>query len=211
MGKLIFRYGTMASGKSLQLLATAYNFEERSIPFILLKSEIDNRDGDDVVHSRALGDRECVSIATDVNIYQLIVKFINQQMALGQSKLKWILVDESQFLTVKQVEELAAIVDKFDISVICYGLRTDFKSKLFPASKRLFEIADTIDEIKSSCNCNKKTIFNARMNENKEIITDGEQIEVGGDDKYISLCRKCYFEKTKHNLYHKNNLLTDLN
>jgi thymidine kinase len=204
-GKLIFRYGTMGSGKSLQLLATAYNFEERSIPFLLLKSEIDDRDGEDVVHSRALGDKECVSIATDVDIYHLIVKFINQQIAMGLPKLKWLLVDECQFLTVKQVEELAAITDKFDISVICYGLRTDFKTKLFPASKRLFEIADSIDEIKSSCSCNKKTIFNARIDKNKNLITDGEQIEVGGDDKYISLCRKCYFEKINHKLYNNNN------
>ena len=205
-GKIYYRYGTMGSGKSLQLLATAYNFEERSIPFILLKSEIDTRDGKDIVHSRALGDRECVSISTDVDIYHLIVRFINQQLALGLDKIKWILVDECQFLTPKQVEELAAITDKFDISVICYGLRTDFKTKLFPATKRLFEIADNIEEIKSSCSCNNKTIFNARIDENKEIVTDGQQIEVGGDDKYVSLCRKCYFEKVKHNLYLKNNL-----
>lgn len=205
MSKLYYRYGCMGSGKSLQLLATAYNFEERSIPFILLKSEIDTRDGSNIIHSRALGDRDCVCISTDVDIYHLIVKFVNQQIAFGLNKIKWILVDECQFLTEKQVEELAAIVDKFNISVICYGLRTDFKTKLFPASKRLFEIADSVEEIKSSCSCNEKTIFNARMDENKNIVTNGNQIEIGGDDKYISLCRKCYFEKVGHNLYYKNN------
>ena len=194
----------MGGGKSLQLLATAHNFEERSIPYILLKSEIDNRDGLDVIHSRALGDKECITISVDINIYDLIVKFVNQQITFGYDKIKWILVDEAQFLTEKQVEELAAVCDKFDISVICYGLRTDFKTKLFPASKRLFEIADTIEEIKSSCNCNKKTIFNARIDNSKNIITNGNQIEVGGDDKYVSLCRKCYFKGINHPLY-KNN------
>lgn len=194
----------MGSGKSLQLLAIAHNFEERKIPFILLKSEIDDRDGKDVIHSRALGDRKCVTISTDVNIYNLVVKFINQQLALGFDKIKWILVDEAQFLTEYQVEELAALCDRIDISVICYGLRTDFKTKLFPASKRLFEIADSVEEIKSSCSCNKKTIFNARVDENKNILTNGNQIEIGGDDKYISLCRNCYFKGINHPLY-KNN------
>ena len=194
----------MGSGKSLQLLATAYNFEERLIPFIILKSKIDTRDGNDIVHSRALGDRECVSISDDINLFDLIVKYVNQQLILGNNKLKWILVDECQFLTEYQVEELAAICDKLDISVICYGLRTDFKTKLFPASKRLFEIADTVEEIKSTCSCNKKTIVNARIDENKKIITNGNQIEVGGDDKYVSLCRKCYFKEIGHKLY-KNN------
>jgi thymidine kinase len=195
----------MGGGKSLQLLATAHNFEDRKIPFLLLKSEIDTRDGNGVVHSRALGNKECVSISEDVNIFDLIVKYTNQRIVLGLENIKWILVDECQFLTEKQVEELAAIVDRFNISVICYGLRTDFKTKLFPASKRLFEIADSIEEIKSSCNCNNKTIVNARMDENGEIITNGNQIEVGGDDKYVSLCRKCYFTKINHKLYNNNN------
>jgi thymidine kinase len=118
--------------------------------------------------------------------------------------IKWILVDEAQFLTSKQVEELAAISDNFNINILCYGLKTDFKTNLFEGSKRLFEIADSFEEIKSSCYCNNKTLVNARINENKDIITDGEQIEIGGDDKYISLCRKCYFSKIGHYLYNKN-------
>ena len=91
----------------------------------------------------------------------------------------------------------------FNINVMCYGLRTDFKTKLFPGSKRLFEIADTIEEIKSMCYCGNKTTFNARVNADKEIVTDGEQVEVGGDDRYISYCRKCYFEKIKNEMYNK--------
>lgn len=195
--KLIFRYGCMSAGKSLGLLATAYNFQEHGIPFIILKSSIDTRDGENVIHSRALGDRECVSISPNDNIYNMISAYQN----IGEDQLRWILIDEAQFLTKQQVEQIAAIVDTMNISIICYGLRTDFKTKLFPGSKRLFELADSIEEIKSTCYCGSKTIFNARVNSQQEIITDGAQVEVGGDDRYTSLCRKCYFEKTGHPLY----------
>ena len=200
-GKLIYRFGTMNSGKSLQLLATAHNFHERGIPFILLKSSIDTRDGSDVVHSRALGDRECLSISPSDNIYSLIDSI--EQMSVGYcyEKLKWILVDECQFLTEEQVDQLAAIADMMEINVICYGLRTDFKTKLFPVSKRLFEIADSIEEIKSSCSCNSKTIFNARVDAEGNVVTNGAQIEVGGNERYVALCRKCYFTKTDKPYY----------
>jgi thymidine kinase len=199
-GKIIFKYGCMGSGKSLLLLATAHNFEEHSIPFIILKSEIDDRDGDGIVHSRAIEDRECVSISEDQNIYELICQYLDISFS---ERLKWILVDEAQFLTEKQVDELATIADVLGINIICYGLRTDFKTHLFTGSKRLFEIADSFEEIKSSCFCNSKTIFNARINKEGGIVTDGEQIEVGGDDRYVSLCRKCYFKKTGNPLYEK--------
>ena len=116
-------------------------------------------------------------------------------IASNDKPLRWILVDEAQFLAPEQVEQLAAICDNFGINVICYGLRTDFKTKLFPGSQRLFELADSFEEIKSSCFCDSKTMFNARVNANKEIVTDGDQVEVGGDDRYISYCRKCYFKK----------------
>ena len=207
-GRIIFKYGTMGSGKSLLLLATAYNFERQNIPFLIFKSNIDDRDGKDVVHSRALGDRECVSISPNHNLYKIVADYLDSYFLLGDTTIRWILVDECQFLTEKQVDELAAIADNFGINVICYGLRTDFMTKLFPVSKRLFEIADSFEEIKSSCNCNSKTIFNARIDKYKNIVTDGEQIEVGGDNRYTSICRKCYFEKTKHPLYNteKNNL-----
>lgn len=192
----------MGSGKSLHLLATAHNFQEHSIPFLIFKSAIDTRDGENTIHSRALGDRECVSVISSDNIYEIVSDYYKKNYE-GVELLKWILVDEAQFLTVEQIEQLAAVADTFGINVICYGLRTDFQTHLFPASKRLFELADSIEEIKSSCYCGSKTIFNARMNSNKEIVTDGEQVEIGGDDKYISLCRKCYFEKIGHPLYTK--------
>ena len=165
-GKVLFKYGTMNSGKSMHLLATAYNFQEHNIPFLVLKSEIDDRDGENVIHSRALGDRECVSIGKEANIYELV-----------------------------------AIADNMGINIICYGLRTDFKTRLFPASKRLFELADSVEEIKSSCYCGSKTIVNARVNSERQIVTEGAQVEVGGDDRYVSLCRRCYFTKIGHKLY----------
>jgi thymidine kinase len=191
----------MGSGKSLQLLATAHNFQEKKIPFIILKSEIDDRDGEDVIHSRALGDRECVTVKKTTNLYKLISTMVNINNAMYKPQLKWVLVDESQFLSQEQVDQLAAVVDKFDVSVMCYGLRTDFQTKLFEGSKRLFEVADTLVEIKSSCECDTKTIFNARVDKNGDILTEGEQIEVGGDDRYVSMCRKCFYQKTKNPLY----------
>lgn len=205
MAKLYFYHGCMGSGKSLQLLATAHNFQEKKIPFIILKSEIDDRDGQDVIHSRALGDRECVTIKKTTNLHKLISMMVNINNVMYKPRLKWILVDESQFLTKEQVDQLAAVVDKFDISIMCYGLRTDFQTNLFEGSKRLFEVADTLIEIKSSCECDGKTIFNARIDGKGDVIVDGEQIEVGGDDRYISMCRKCYYEKTKNPLYIRNN------
>lgn len=201
-GKLYFYYGCMGSGKSLHLLATAHNFQIHSIPFVIFKSEIDNRDGENVIHSRALGDRDCVSISKVNDLFKIICEYKEKEV-FGLGQIAWILVDEAQFLTTEQVDQLAAIVDVFGINVICYGLRTDFQTHLFEGSRRLFEVADTIEEIKSSCYCNHKTIFNARVNSNGDVVTDGEQVEIGGDDRYISFCRKCYYEKIGNKLYNK--------
>ena len=194
-----FYYGTMCSGKSLHLLATAHNFQEHGIPFLILKSKIDTRDGENVVHSRALGSKECITIDNEDNIFEIISSYL--QLTERTKKLKYILVDEAQFLTPAQVEELVAISDNMNIDIICYGLKTDFRTELFPASKRLIELADKIEEIESICFCGNKTMFNARMNSNKEIVIDGNQIEVGGDDKYVALCRNCYFKKTGNKYY----------
>lgn len=200
-GKLFFKYGTMGAGKSLQLLATAYNFQEKGIPYTIFKSEIDTRDGIGVIHSRALGDKECVSVSPDLNLYELVRNVCEKDDALYRPRVKWILVDEAQFLTPEQVDQLAVVVDKLGISVLCYGLRTDFQTHLFPGSRRLFEVADEITEIKSSCSCDTKTIFNARIDKDGKVVTEGEQVEVGGDDRYISLCRKCYYEQAGNKYY----------
>ena len=191
MAKLYFYYGTMNSGKSMLLLAKAYNFQERGIPFLLLKSRIDTRDGKDVIHSRSLGDKECIGFNSEENVFNIVENIIKE----SKEKYQWILVDESQFLTENQVDELSHVVDDLNINVICYGLRSDFRTKLFPGSKRLFEIADTIEELKSTCSCGNKTIYNARIDGNGNLVTKGKQVEVGGEDKYISICRKCYKNK----------------
>ena len=151
--KLRFTYGVMGSSKSLRLLAIAHDFDEKGIPILVLKPSADTRDGIGVVKSRAGLERECISIEPNVNIYEAVNEFNHIRMASNDEALKWILVDECQFLTEEQVEQLSDIVDYLDINVMCYGLRTDFKTKLFPASKRLFELADEIEEIKTSCNC----------------------------------------------------------
>ena len=174
------------------LLAKAHSLEDRGQKILLLKSSIDTRDGNGVIHSRSLGDRPC----TIINPEDDIIKVVSGNQDI-KNPIKFILVDEAQFLTEKQVEELANIVDFLGINVICYGLRTDFQTKLFVGSKRLFELADNIHEIESTCECGRKTIVNARIDNDGNVITDGEQIEVGGDDRYVALCRKCYYNRKK--------------
>ena len=191
--KLQFLYGTMCSGKSAQLQLKAHNFEERKVPFMIIKSTIDTRDGANVVHSRPLGDKECISVKPTENLFKIISTELT-----NRGKLKYVLVDEAQFLTAKQVDQLSDVVDFLDIDVICYGLRSDFKTHLFTGSKRLFEIADNFKEIESTCECGEKNMFNARVDVNGNVVTKGKQIEVGAEDKYLAMCRKCYKEKTKN-------------
>lgn len=150
-----------------------------------------------MIESRVGIKRECLNISDKTDIFSLIKKFIETSDALMEDKLKWIFVDECQFLTEEQVEQLSMIVDYLDVNVSCYGLRTDFQTKLFPASKRLFEIADTITEIKSPCSCGRKTIVNARFDKEGKIIVNGSQVMIGGNELYKPICRKCWREKVK--------------
>lgn len=183
MCKLMFYYGCMNAGKSMLLLAKAYNFEERNIPYIIYKSSVDTRDSG-VIHSRPLGDKECCTISPEESFFE--------KHDWYNTNVKWLLVDEAQFLTPEQVDQLANIADNCGINVICYGLRTDFQTHLFPGSKRLFEIADTFEEIKSQCSDGHKNIFNARVDGSGKLVTEGAQVEVGAEDKYISMSRKMY-------------------
>lgn len=201
MAKLIYYYGSMASSKTLRLLSTAYNFEEKGIQIMVLKPSLDTRDGDDIIRSRAGLERKCVNIDKDVNVYEVIKKYANV-LSVQFEELKWIIIDECQFLTEKQVDELSDVVDYLEINVMCYGLRTDFRSKAFLGSKRLFEIADTIEEVKSTCECgNGKTSINARLDDKGDVITDGEQVLIGGNEQYTALCRKCWKEKIKGKIF----------
>lgn len=194
---LRFYYGSMASAKSLRLLTTAYNFEEKGVQIMVLKPALDTRDGEGIIRSRAGLERKCIMVDKDVNLYKAIKAYKNV-LASQLETLKWVIIDECQFLTEEQVDQLSDAVDFLDVNVMCFGLRTDFQSHLFPGSKRLFELADDIEEIKSTCECGeRKTSINARFDENGEIITEGSQVEIGGNDKYRAICRKCWKDKVR--------------
>ena len=189
--KLYFNYATMNSGKSLQLMSIAHNMDERHIPTLTIKPSIDTRDGENKIYSRIGISRDCRMFSPEDDLFDLISEENSERISCN-SYLKWIFVDEAQFLTEEQVDQLSDVVDYLSINVMCYGLRTDFKSRLFPGSKRLFELADTIEEIKSTCECGNKTIINARVDKDGNVLKNGPQTLVGGDDRYISICRKCW-------------------
>ena len=173
----------MNSGKSMLLLAKAYNFDERGIPYLIFKSAVDTRD-EGVIHSRPLGDKPCLIVGKD--------EFFQDKFDAFNTDVKWILVDEAQFLTELQVNELSDIVDYAGIDVICYGLRSDFQTHLFEGSKRLFEIADILEGIESQCDCGKENMMNARIDSEGHVTVEGEQIEVGAEERYRAMCRRCF-------------------
>lgn len=205
MCKLYFKYSPMNSGKSGILLMQAHQFEERGIPFLCFKSIIDTRDGEDVIVSRVGIKRECISIDVKDNLYDIIYNYTANAVLEGMDKPLWILIDECQFLSREQVNQLAMIVDRLNINVMCYGLRTDFTTNLFEGSKRLMELADSIEEVKTLCHCGNKAIVNARFN-NGELVTEGDQIVIGGNDMYTSICRKCYFDLLEKKLNKENEI-----
>lgn len=188
MAKLYFRYGAMGSGKSIDLLKVAYNYEERNQKVLLLNSKLDDRVKVGTISTRIGIQKESLLFDSETDILEML-----------KNKLKnidCILVDESQFLSTSQVDQLADIVDNYNIPVICYGLRADFQTELFTGSKRLLEIADTIEEIKTICQCGKKAIYNVRFN-NGKLVKDGEKIVVG-NSVYKSFCRSCYKKMLWH-------------
>jgi thymidine kinase len=181
-------------------LSTAYDFEEKGVEILVLKSSKDTRDGSDTIRSRAGLTRRCISVDDGIDLYE-VVKAYDEELSKRDKKLKWVLVDECQFLTEDQVDELSDAVDYLGVNVICYGLRTDFMSRSFPASRRLFEIADDIEEVKSTCECGeRKTSINARFDENGDIVTEGEQVLVGGNETYKPICRRCWKEKIREKI-----------
>jgi len=197
MAKFKFIYGPMNGGKTLKLLSTAYNLEENGVQIMVLKPSLDTRDGEGIIKTRAGLKRKCIMIDKDINLYKAIKAYKNVLDSQLES-LRWVIIDECQFLTKEQVEQLSDVVDFLNVSVMCFGLRTDFQSHLFEGSKRLFELADDIEEIKSSCTCGeRKASINARFDENGEIIIEGGQVEIGGNDKYKAICRKCWKDKVR--------------
>jgi thymidine kinase len=193
MAELKFKYGTMSSGKSLHLLSTAHQLKINGIKYQLLKPSIDTRDNG-VISSRIGIKEPCIT----VNSEDSICLHIDLTKTSG---VKWLLVDEAQFLTPIQVDELAYIVDTYNINVICYGLRTDYLTHLFDGSKRLFEIADSFEELPSYCECGRKNSVNTRINSDGSInFQDGNQIEIEGETTYKSICRHCYTKELIKNL-----------
>lgn len=178
------------SGKSIDLLKVAYNYEQRGHKVLLLTPSLDNRYGSSKITTRIGLSKDVLGVNFDDNIFDIFKNKYND--------VACVLVDEVQFLTTIQIDELSSIVDFFNIPVICYGLRTDFKTFSFEGSKRLLEIADTIEEIKTICQCGNKAIYNARFL-NGNITNEGKQVMLG-DLEYKSLCRKCYNNLVKENI-----------
>jgi len=188
VAKLFFKYGAMGCGKSLELLRVAYNYIERNQNILLLTSSLDNRDGiSKKIKSRVGVEMGALMVSENTNILELV---INEKI---KQEIDCVLVDESQFLKKQHIEQLSEVVDKLDIPVICYGLKSDYKIEPFEGSTYLFAMSDNIEEIKSICWCGKKATINARIRDGK-ISKSGEQIQIGGNESYISLCRKHYKE-----------------
>lgn len=185
MAKLYFKYGAMGSSKTAQALITKYNYEENDLNVWLIKSGTDTRDGAKILRSRIGLESPADVIAPGTDIYLL---FQDTQ----EGKCDVIIVDECQFLTESQIDQLRALVNDYNIPVMCFGLRTDFQTRLFPGSRRLMEVADIIQEIKTICDCGAKATVNARIDGDGHIITQGAQVVLGGNDSYIAMCHKCY-------------------
>ena len=183
MAKLYFKYGAMGSSKTAQALITKYNYEENGMRVWLIKPAADSRDGKVILRSRVGLEAPAEVIPETAVIGQLFEK---------RGKIDVIIVDECQFMTPAQIDQLRDIVDDYNIPVLCFGLRTDFLSTLFPGSRRLFEVADTISEIKAIRDCGAKATTNARIDSDGYIVTEGDQLLLGGNDRYIAMCHKCW-------------------
>lgn len=183
MAKLYFKYGAMGSSKTAQALITKYNYEENDLKVWLIKPAADHRDGQDILRSRIGLQARVEVIRTDIDLFQLY---------RSRTPIDVIIVDECQFMPACQIDQLRAIVDNCNIPVLCFGLRTDFQCHLFEGSRRLMEVADTITEIKTICDCGAKATVNARIDGNGYIITQGEQVFLGGNDSYVAMCHKCW-------------------
>ena len=192
MAKLYFKYGAMGSSKTAQALITKYNYEENDLSVWLLKPSADTRDGQTILRSRIGLEAEVEIVPPQTDVLELF-------RATRLGKCDVIIVDECQFLTQAQIDQLRAIVDEHNIPVMCFGLRTDFQTKLFPGSLRLMEVADTIQEIKTICDCGAKATVNARIDAEGHIVTQGAQVVLGGNDSYIAMCHKCYIRGIREN------------
>lgn len=196
MAKLYFKYGTMGSSKTAQALITKYNYEENGMHVWLLKPAADQRDGAVILRSRVGLEAMAEVIAPETDIEALLE---------ARGAVDVIIVDECQFMTPVQIDQLRTIVDLRDIPVLCFGLRTDFLSTLFDGSRRLFEVADSITEIRAICDCGAKATTNARIDADGFIVTEGDQLLLGGNDRYIAMCHKCWIRNIREHRKVKKN------
>lgn len=189
MAKLYFKYGAMGSSKSAQALITKFNYEEKGMSVWLIKPGTDTRDGADIIKSRIGLSQHAQIIGPDESIIKAYEEAGNYDV---------IIADEAQFLSPEQIDELRTLVDEEDIPVLCFGLKTDFRTRFFPGSCRLMELADSITEIKTICECGRKATVNARFDDNGHVITEGDQVVLGGNDRYTAMCFKCWKERIKN-------------
>ncbi|VUW94281.1 Thymidine kinase [Streptococcus constellatus] len=186
MAQLYYKYGTMNSGKTIEILKVAHNYEEQGKGVVIMTSALDTRDGFGVVSSRIGMKRKATAIAEDTDIFRFI-----QEMS---EKPYCVLIDEAQFLSRHHVYDLARVVDELNVPVMAFGLKNDFRNELFEGSKYLLLLADKIDEIKTICQfCSKKATMVLRTTNGKPVY-EGEQIQIGGNETYIPVCRKHYFQ-----------------
>lgn len=190
MAKLYFKYGAMGSSKTAQALITKFNYEERGMRVWLIKPSVDERDGVFTVRSRIGLTAEGTAICENCNIFS--------ELKARPEKVDVIIADEAQFFSREQIDQLRDIVDELNVPVLCFGLRTDFLTHVFPGSGRLLEIADEFTEIKTMCECGRKATVNARIDGNGNIVKNGEQIFLGGNDKYVAMCYSCWKKKIKN-------------
>ncbi|MBM6829168.1 thymidine kinase [Anaerotignum lactatifermentans] len=185
MAKLYFRYGAMGSSKSAQALITKFNYEEKGMRVWLLKPSVDTRNGADIVKSRIGLEQKADVVTPEMDLFEI---FRQREREFYDV----IIADEAQFFLPVQIEQLRDIVDAYNVPVLCFGLRTDFRTKMFPGSKRLLELADSITELKTVCACGSKAIVNARLDQEGNVVTDGEQVFLGGNESYRAMCYKCW-------------------
>ena len=188
MAKLYFKYGAMGSSKTAQALITRFNYMELGMSVWLIKPSTDTRDGADIIKSRVGLEARAQVITPEQDIIQ-------EYRRVGRHDV--IIADEAQFFTPEQIDQPRFLVDEEDLPVLCFGLRTDFLTHLFPGSRRLMELADSLTEIKTVCACGRKATVNARLDGSGHILTQGDQVFLGGNDSYIAMCHKCWKEKIK--------------
>ena len=193
MSKLFFRYGAMNSGKSTAMLQVAHNYEERDQSVVLMKSSVDTKGDNQIVSRLGVTRRADLLLSSGQDLRVALQKLLGERDDL-QRGVACVVIDEAQFLTSEQVDQALAIAVLDDIPVVAFGIRTDFRTRAFPGSQRLMEVAHSLQEMKTICRCGKKAIFNARFGDTG-IIREGEQVVIDDDHvRYEALCARCYLE-----------------